>query len=63
MDEPAEDKARLMTALDALNDRYGRGTLKLASTGAGSKKAWGMKHERKTPEYTTCWYDVPIAKA
>ncbi|KQM80491.1 Y-family DNA polymerase [Xylophilus sp. Leaf220] len=63
LDEPGEDKARLMTALDTLNDRYGRGTLKMASTGAGPKKAWGMKHERRTPEYTTRWADVPTARA
>ncbi len=43
LDEPAEDKARLMTALNALNDRYGRGTLKMASTGDGPKKALGYE--------------------
>ena len=63
LDEPAVDDARLMQALDALNDRYGRGTLKMASAGIGAKKAWGMKQERGTPEYTTRWDHMPIAYA
>lgn len=29
-------RPRLMAALDAVNDRYGRGTLKLASAGLGA---------------------------
>ena len=26
-------------------------------------KDWGMKQERRTPQYTTRWEDVPVARA
>jgi len=42
---------RLMDALDALNSRYGRGTVKVSTQGAFSE--WQMKQERKSPSYTT----------
>jgi DNA polymerase V len=64
--EPDEgaDRSALMTALDGINHRYGRGTVLLASAGlTGDKRAWAMKQERKTPGYTTCWDDMPIARA
>ena len=49
-------RAALMQTLDAVNTRYGRGTLVLASAGApNTHKAWGMKQERRTPAYTTDW--------
>ena len=55
---------RLMQALDAVNKRYGRGSLLLASAGlAGDRRVWGMKQERKTPGYTTCWADMPVVRA
>lgn len=61
-DEP--DRTRLMTALDGLNHRYGRGTVLLASAGlAGDGRAWSMKQERRTPGYTTRWEDMPVAHA
>lgn len=63
-DEQGSDRSRLMTALDALNSRYGRGTVHMASTGMDDKtRAWGMKQERRTPQYTTRWEDVPVARA
>jgi DNA polymerase V len=60
----AKDRSRLMSALDGLNDRYGRGTLLMASAGlAGDKRLWAMKQERRTPGYTTRWEDMPVARA
>jgi DNA polymerase V len=36
----------------------------LASAGlAGDNRAWAMKQERRTPGYTTCWADMPVARA
>lgn len=63
-DEEPQDRSRLMVALDALNGRFGKGTVHVASTGLDNQpKAWGMKQERRTPQYTTCWEDVPIVRA
>ena len=54
--EEPETRTRLMSALDGINQRWGRGTLHLASAGtAGKARAWEMKQERKTPGFTTDW--------
>jgi DNA polymerase V len=59
-----EDKTRLMSALDSINQRFGKGTMKMASAGLeGDRRAWSMKQERRTPAYTTCWADIPVARA
>ncbi len=51
-----------MQALDSINERYGRGTLHLASAGtAGKHRVWEMKQERKTPSYTTNWTSLLVA--
>lgn len=64
--EPCEaqaGQARLMQALDAVNHRYGRGTLILGSAGlARERRTWSMKQERRTPRYTTRWEDIPMAR-
>ena len=54
-----ENRTRLMLAMDQLNQRYGRGTLKLASAGAPkAMKLWHMKQNFKTPGYTTDWANL-----
>ena len=59
-----QDRSRLMSALDGLNERYGRGTVLMASAGlAGNRRVWSMKQERRTPGYTTCVADMPVARA
>jgi DNA polymerase V len=56
--------AQLMQTLDRLNQRYGRGTLSVASSGITTQhKIWSMRQERLTPRYTTAWADMPIARA
>lgn len=58
------DRSRLMHAMDTINGRYGKGTVHSAATGEeGPKRAWGMKQERRTPQYTTRLEDVPVARA
>lgn len=60
----APDRTRLMSALDTLNGRYGKGTVHIASTGASEPvRGWTMRQERRTPQYTTRWEDVPVARA
>jgi DNA polymerase V len=56
--EPAmPDDTRLMKAIDSLNSRFGRGTVKVSSGGLSNE--WGMRQERKSPSYTTSWAEVP----
>lgn len=63
-DDDAPTRARLMTAMDALNGRYGKGTVHVASTGLDNDtRQWSMRQERRTPQYTTRWADIPIARA
>lgn len=50
-----EKTGRLMHALDSINRKMGRATLKLASEGVQPQQAWRMKQERKSPGYTTQW--------
>ncbi|WP_460547334.1 Y-family DNA polymerase [Comamonas piscis] len=58
-----KDRSALYSALDKINQRYGRGTLHLAATGVDAASArWGMKQERRTPRYTTNIDEIPIAR-
>jgi len=60
--EGHETRTRLMTALDSINSKWGRGTLHLASAGtAGKARTWEMKQEMKTPGYTTQWSQLVMA--
>jgi DNA polymerase V len=57
--EPARPiDGQLMQTLDKLNQRYGRGTVKVSTQGA--YKDWQMRQERKSPNYTTCWQEMPL---
>ena len=49
---------RLMTALDAINDRWGADTLHYASSGI--TKAWKTRFHRRSPAYTTEWDELPV---
>jgi DNA polymerase V len=53
--KPINDK--LMETLDALNQRFGRGTVKVSTQGAYQE--WQMRQERKSPDYMTDWDEVP----
>ncbi len=47
------DKTRLVAALDNINERYGKGTMKIASAGlAGKRREWSMRQERRTLDFT-----------
>jgi DNA polymerase V len=56
--EPAEE-SKLMGVLDRVNQRFGRGVLRISSQDAG--EAWCMRQERKSPAYTTSWGELPSA--
>ncbi len=56
-----ENRVRLMTAMDQLNQRYGRGTLKLASAGAPrARKLWALRQERMSTGFTTDWGGLAV---
>lgn len=58
------ERGRLMKVMDGLNNRFGKGTLHVASSGLDdAHREWGMRQERRTPHYTTKIEDIPIARA
>ncbi|MGV7093785.1 Y-family DNA polymerase [Siccibacter turicensis] len=57
---PKENSEALMTLLDGMNHRYGRGTLQFAAQGI--EQPWRMKRDMLSPAYTTRLCDVPHAK-
>ena len=50
-----------MAVLDRVNQRFGRGVIRISSQDAGEE--WGMRQERKSPAYTTSWVELPAAIA
>ena len=58
------DRRKLMTAVDAINNRFGRGAIHVGSVvGAGAPREWSMRQARLTPQYTTKFSDLPVARA
>ncbi|MEB0134573.1 Y-family DNA polymerase [Actimicrobium sp. CCC2.4] len=51
----------MMRTLDGLNQRFGKGAVSVAA--AGILNDWAMKRERKTPNYTTSWSEIPVVRA
>lgn len=51
---------KLMGALDSLNERYGRGTVKLSAQ--GTSQLWQMRQDSKSPAYTTDWNGLPAVR-
>jgi DNA polymerase V len=49
---------KLMTVMDQINSRMGKGAIKLASDGV--TQSWQMNRESMTPAYTSCWDELPI---
>ena len=59
-DAPRPRSAELMSALDAVNDRFGHKTLVVASE--GFKRSWKLKADMRSPRYTTRISDLPIVR-
>jgi len=49
----------MMRTLDAINQKMGQGTVSIAASGI--KQRWAMRRERKSPNYTTEWNELPVA--
>jgi DNA polymerase V len=54
----APENSKIMQVFDQMNARYGKGTIKLSQD--GSRQSWQMRQEKKSPEYTTNWDELPI---
>jgi DNA polymerase V len=52
---------RLMSALDAINGRWGRGTLQPGRIAKPTE--WSMRREMLSPAFTTQWSGLLVAKA
>lgn len=64
LDSTDRDRGELMTTVDSINARFGRGAISLASAGTQStSRAWSMRQTLKTPSYMTSWADIPRVKA
>ncbi|MGI3213299.1 DUF4113 domain-containing protein [Roseovarius tibetensis] len=68
---PLEDRPRtlfdtprgspeLMTALDAVNNRFGKKTMVLASE--GMSRSWQLRADHRSPRYTTRISDLPVVR-
>ena len=49
-----------MLAIDALNERYGRSTIRYATEDLGQR--WQPKHNRRSPRYTTSLEELPTIR-
>jgi len=56
----SRDNQALMQVMDRINTVWGRGTLRSAAEGV--HKEWAMKREKKSPNYTTRWDELPEAR-
>ena len=59
--ENNRESSKLMYVMDAINAKFGKETIKLASSGIERK--WILKAEMRSPKYTTIWDEIPIVKA
>ena len=55
-----QNTSKLMSTLDRINFKMGKGALKLASDGIGQD--WKMKTGNKSPAYTTRWDELPMIR-
>ena len=60
-DDPVEQERSdgLMHVMDAINRKMGQGSVSIAASGI--RQRWAMKRERKSPNYTTDWKELPVA--
>lgn len=52
---------QLMGVLDGINEKYGRGTMRLAAEGV--EKVWQMRRGNLSPRYTTEWDSLAVVQA
>jgi DNA polymerase V len=57
----SEREKRMMEAIDQINAKFGKGTIKVAATGL--KKLWEMRCNLRSPRFTTRWSELPVVAA
>ena len=61
--KPDQEKKRdLMRALDQVNDKYGRDTMRYAAQGPGDA-FWHMRRDKMSGHMTTQWDDLPVVRS
>ena len=58
--QASPQSAALMSAMDSINRKMGKESIKLASE--GFKRPWTMRQENKSPSYTSDWREIMRAK-
>ena len=60
-DDPADQakSSNLMHVMDCINRKMGQGCVTIAASGI--RQRWAMRRERKSPNYTTDWDELPVA--
>ncbi|QNH62206.1 Y-family DNA polymerase [Hymenobacter sediminicola] len=64
--EQAERRAKLMSDLDRLNERFGKNTVQFAvalPANIHAQVPWVGQSQWRTPAYTTCWDDLLFIRA
>jgi DNA polymerase V len=56
---PREKQRALITAVDRLNNDYGRNVVRSGTKGVGA--TWDMQRQKKSPSFTTNFRDIPLA--
>ena len=55
--------AHWMKAMDDINTRFGNAVLRSAAAGTkNTKEAWQMRSSNRSPNYTTQWDELPVAR-
>lgn len=57
---PGKATGELMRVVDQMNHRYGRETIRIATS--GFDRPWMMARELLSPSYTTRWEDIPTVQ-
>ncbi|EPJ2935139.1 DUF4113 domain-containing protein [Pseudomonas aeruginosa] len=58
--QPRRNVESLMATMDLVNERFGRGALRVASIPV--EAGWAMRREMLSPSYTTSWRELPRAR-
>jgi DNA polymerase V len=52
-----------MKVMDEINTRFGNAAIRSAASGTqDSKQAWQMRSNNRSPNYTTKWDELPVAR-